>query len=47
VHGATALIERIKNERGLTIQGMKRALVVGGGNTAIDIARELARGSHR
>lgn len=42
VHGATAYIERIKNERGLMIDGVKRALVVGGGNTAIDIARELA-----
>lgn len=42
VHGATAYIERIKNEKGFTLGGVQRALVVGGGNTAIDIARELA-----
>ncbi len=41
-HGATHLIERIKVEPGLTLQGVKRAMVVGGGNTALDIAHELA-----
>jgi dihydropyrimidine dehydrogenase (NAD+) subunit PreT len=42
VHGATHLIERIKTDPGLTLQGVKRAFVVGGGNTALDIAHELA-----
>jgi len=42
VLGATLLIERIKTEPGLTLQGVKRAMVVGGGNTALDIAHELA-----
>jgi glutamate synthase (NADPH/NADH) small chain len=42
VHGATHLIERIKVEPGLKLAGVKRALVVGGGNTALDIAHELA-----
>jgi dihydropyrimidine dehydrogenase (NAD+) subunit PreT len=42
VHGATAFIERVKNDAGLSIEGVKSALVVGGGNTAIDAARELA-----
>ncbi len=42
VQGATHLIERIKTEPGLTLQGVKRAMVVGGGNTALDIAHELA-----
>jgi dihydropyrimidine dehydrogenase (NAD+) subunit PreT len=42
VHGATHLIERIKVEPGLKLQGVKRAIVVGGGNTALDIAHELA-----
>jgi glutamate synthase (NADPH/NADH) small chain len=48
VHGATAFIERIKNEPGLSlsdvkrVKPVKRAIIVGGGNTAIDAARELA-----
>lgn len=42
VWGATALIEEIKNRPGFKIPGAQRALVVGGGNTAIDVARELA-----
>jgi dihydropyrimidine dehydrogenase (NAD+) subunit PreT len=42
VWGATDLIERIKAQPGLTLAGVKRAVVVGGGNTAIDIAHELA-----
>jgi dihydropyrimidine dehydrogenase (NAD+) subunit PreT len=42
VHGATHLIERLKVEPGLKFQGVKRAIVVGGGNTALDIAHELA-----
>lgn len=39
--GAVALIERIKNEAGFKLAGVERALVIGGGNTAIDAAREL------
>jgi glutamate synthase (NADPH/NADH) small chain len=42
VYGATHLIERIKTEPGLKLEGVSRALVVGGGNTALDIAHELA-----
>ncbi len=42
VWGATAFIERIKGDPLLTLDGIERAVVVGGGNTAIDAARELA-----
>lgn len=42
VEGATALIERLKADPSLTIDGIRKAIVVGGGNTAIDIAHELA-----
>lgn len=42
VEGATHLIERIKVEPGFKLDGVKHALVVGGGNTALDIAHELA-----
>lgn len=42
VHGATAYIERIKNETGIKSPRGRRAVVVGGGNTAIDAAREIA-----
>jgi len=41
VWGATALIEKIKNEPRFRLPPARRALVVGGGNTAIDVAREL------
>ena len=43
VVGATHYIERIKSDPTLDVSGIRRALVVGGGNTAIDIARELAQ----
>jgi glutamate synthase (NADPH/NADH) small chain len=43
VVGATAWIERLKLEPGFALGGVQRALVVGGGNTSIDAARELAR----
>jgi glutamate synthase (NADPH/NADH) small chain len=43
VVGATAWIERMKLEPGFSIAGVQRAVVIGGGNTAIDAARELAR----
>jgi dihydropyrimidine dehydrogenase (NAD+) subunit PreT len=42
VEGATAWIERLKTEPGFTLNGVRRAVVIGGGNTAIDAARELA-----
>jgi glutamate synthase (NADPH/NADH) small chain len=41
VWGAVDLIERIKADPKLTVAGVHRALVIGGGNTAIDIAHEL------
>lgn len=42
-YGATQLIEKIKNSNSFSIpEHVKRVVVVGGGNTAIDIARELA-----
>lgn len=43
VVGATAYIERLKLDPELSIDGLNCALVVGGGNTAIDVARELAQ----
>jgi glutamate synthase (NADPH/NADH) small chain len=43
VIGATAWIERMKLEADFRLDGVRAALVVGGGNTAIDAARELAR----
>jgi len=43
VIGATEWIERMKLEPGFGIAGVTRALVIGGGNTAIDVARELAK----
>ena len=40
---ATALIRAIKTEKGFVLPaGVRRAVVIGGGNTAMDIARELA-----
>lgn len=41
VYGAVDLIERIKADPKLSVDGVKRALIIGGGNTAIDIAHEL------
>lgn len=43
VTGATAWIERMKLESGFDASGWRAAVVIGGGNTAIDAARELAR----
>jgi glutamate synthase (NADPH/NADH) small chain len=43
VVGATVWIERLKLEKGYGGPGVQRAVVVGGGNTAIDAARELAK----
>lgn len=42
VVGATAFIERLKADPGLTLQGVKRAVVIGGGNTALDVVHELS-----
>jgi len=41
VYGATALIEQIKNDAHFDLSAVKIAHVIGGGNTAIDIAHEL------
>lgn len=42
VHGAVRFIERLKSDPSLSLDGVKSAVVLGGGNTAIDAARELA-----
>lgn len=42
VVGATALIERLKADPSLSLEGAQRALVVGGGNTALDALHELS-----
>ncbi|MEB3223796.1 MAG: NAD(P)-dependent oxidoreductase [Candidatus Sericytochromatia bacterium] len=39
--GAVALIERIKNDPAFVLGDARSAVVIGGGNTAVDIAREL------
>lgn len=41
VYGATDLVEKIKTDPNCTLEGIERAHVIGGGNTAIDIAHEL------
>lgn len=41
VWGAVDLIEHIKADPKLSLEGVKRAFVIGGGNTALDIAHEL------
>jgi dihydropyrimidine dehydrogenase (NAD+) subunit PreT len=43
VSGAVAWIERMKLDRTAALDGVARAVVIGGGNTAIDAARELAQ----
>jgi dihydropyrimidine dehydrogenase (NAD+) subunit PreT len=43
VIGATAWIERLKLDPKFELDGTRRALVIGGGNTSIDAARELAQ----
>jgi glutamate synthase (NADPH/NADH) small chain len=42
VVGATTWIRRLKTEANLQLNGVQRAIVVGGGNTAVDATRELA-----
>ncbi len=41
IEGAVSFIERMKLGR-VSVEGVARALVIGGGNTALDAARELA-----
>jgi len=41
VSGALAWIERMKTDGACSVDGVRRAVVVGGGNTAVDAAREL------
>ncbi len=41
VHGAVEWIARMKLDPKTSLQGVKRAAVIGGGNTALDAAREL------
>ncbi len=43
VHGAVDWIARMKIDPAVTLRGIRSAAVVGGGNTAIDAARELAQ----
>ncbi|HMB68265.1 MAG TPA: FAD-dependent oxidoreductase, partial [bacterium] len=42
VIGATEWIEKLKTDREHSVTGLRSAAVIGGGNTAIDVARELA-----
>ena len=42
VVGATAFIERLKADPTMTLDGVGRALVIGGGNTALDALHELS-----
>lgn len=42
VIGATEWIEKLKTDREHGVAGIRGAAVIGGGNTAIDVARELA-----
>jgi len=42
VVGATAFIERLKADPRLTLEGVRRAVIIGGGNTALDVVHELA-----
>jgi dihydropyrimidine dehydrogenase (NAD+) subunit PreT len=42
VYGATSWIERMKTQPGFRLENVKNAIVVGGGNTALDACRELA-----
>ena len=41
VFGAIDWIERMKTEEGCSLDGIRRAVVVGGGNTALDVVREF------
>ena len=41
VYGACELIEKIKTQKNFSLKNIQRAHIVGGGNTALDIAQEL------
>lgn len=41
VFGACDLIQKIKTQKNFRLEGIKRAHVIGGGNTALDLAQEL------
>jgi glutamate synthase (NADPH/NADH) small chain len=43
VHQATSLIEKIKSQPGFTLEGARKAVVLGDGRAAMDVARELAQ----
>ena len=42
VIGASTLIQRVKTDPSLKLTGIKRAVVIGGGNTALDALHELS-----
>jgi glutamate synthase (NADPH/NADH) small chain len=42
VIGATTLIQRVKTDPSLKLTGVRRAVVIGGGNTALDALHELS-----
>jgi glutamate synthase (NADPH/NADH) small chain len=41
VYGACSLIEKIKTQKNFSLGNIKRAHIIGGGNTALDLAQEL------
>ncbi len=43
VLGGVEWVEKMKLDSGYTLDGVQRAIVVGGGNTALDVVRELAK----
>jgi glutamate synthase (NADPH/NADH) small chain len=43
VFGGVEWVEKMKLESGYSLAGVQRAVVIGGGNTAIDVVRELAK----
>ena len=43
VFGGVEWVEKMKLESGYSLEGVRRAVVIGGGNTAIDVVRELAK----
>jgi len=43
VSGATEWIERMKTDPAFRVDGVRSAIVIGGGNTALDAVRELAQ----
>ncbi len=43
VYGAVEWIERMKVDPTLSLEGIRHAVVIGGGNTALDVVREMAQ----